>query len=98
MTKGRTVLMQKDKSKGNEASNYHPLGCLPVTWKQLAGIIVYRKAYDMVPHSWVINSLSMMCVGKNVVNLFGKMMKSWGVKLTCGVETLREVPMKQGIC
>ena len=25
MTKGRTVLIWKDKSKGNEASNYRPL-------------------------------------------------------------------------
>ena len=34
MTKGRTVLVQKDKSKGNEASKYH---C--ITWKLLTGII-----------------------------------------------------------
>ena len=39
MTKGRTVLIQKDKSKGNETSNYRPITCLPLTWKLLAGIV-----------------------------------------------------------
>ena len=32
MTKGRTILMQKDKEKGNQlitASNYKPITCLP---------------------------------------------------------------------
>ena len=31
MTKGRTGIIQKDKSKGNEASNYRPITCLPLT-------------------------------------------------------------------
>ena len=39
MTKGRTVLIKKDKSKGNEASNYHPFTCLPLTKKLLTGTI-----------------------------------------------------------
>ena len=39
MTKIRTVLIQKDKSKGNEASNDRPITCLPFTWKLLKGII-----------------------------------------------------------
>ena len=40
MIKGRTVLIQNDKSKGNEASNYRPITCLPLTWKLLTGIIL----------------------------------------------------------
>ena len=39
MTKGMTVLMQKEKSKGNEASKYQPITCLPLIWKLLTGII-----------------------------------------------------------
>ena len=39
MTKGTTVLIQKDKSKRNEASNNHPIACFPLTWKLLKGII-----------------------------------------------------------
>ena len=39
MTKGRIVLTQKSKSKGNEAINYKPNTCLPLTWKLLTWII-----------------------------------------------------------
>ena len=39
MTKGRTILMQKDKEKGKEASNYRPITCLPLVWKLLTGVI-----------------------------------------------------------
>ena len=36
---GRTSLLQKDKSKGNIASNYRPITCLPLIWKLLTGVI-----------------------------------------------------------
>ena len=39
MTRGRTLLLQKDKSKGNVASNYRPITCLPLLWKLLIGVI-----------------------------------------------------------
>ena len=39
MTKGRTVLIQKDRSKGTVASNYRPITCLPLVWKLLTGIV-----------------------------------------------------------
>ena len=111
MTKGRTVLIQKDSAKGTVASNYRPITCLPLMWKLLTGIfadkiydhlkdnnllpeeqkgcrkksrgtkdqllidksvlrearikkrclamgwIDYRKAYDLVPHSWILEML-----------------------------------------
>ena len=31
MTKGRTVLLQKDTLKKDKASNYRPIACLPLT-------------------------------------------------------------------
>ena len=34
---------------------------------------------------------------KNWVNFLGKMMMSWRVELTCGAETLWEVPIQRGI-
>ena len=40
LTKGRTPLLQKDKSKGNVASNYRPLTCFPIMWKLLTDVIV----------------------------------------------------------
>ena len=39
LTKGRTPLLQKDKSKGNIASNYRPITFLPLIWKLLTGVI-----------------------------------------------------------
>ena len=39
MTKGRTVLLIKDKVKGNAVGNYRPIACLPIMWKVLTGII-----------------------------------------------------------
>ena len=39
LTRGTTLLLQKDKSKGNVASNYRPITCLPLIWKLLTGII-----------------------------------------------------------
>ena len=39
LTRGRTSLLQKDKSKGNVASNYRPITCLPLMWKLTTGVI-----------------------------------------------------------
>ena len=39
LTRGRTSLLQKDKSKGNVANNYRPITCLPLMWKLLTGVI-----------------------------------------------------------
>ena len=39
LTRGRTSLLQKDKSKGNLASNYRPITYLPLMWKLVIGVI-----------------------------------------------------------
>ena len=39
LTRGRTSLVQKDKSKDNVASNYRPITCLSLMWKLLTGVI-----------------------------------------------------------
>ena len=113
-------MLQKDKSKGNVASNYGPITCLPLVWKLLTGVIAdqiyahlhqekllpeeqkgfrkgsrgtndllyidgaaikevksrnknlamtwidYKKAYDMVPHSWIIERLDLFGVADNI--------------------------------
>ena len=38
LTRGRTSLLQKNKTKGNVASNYRPITCLPLMWKLLTGV------------------------------------------------------------
>ena len=39
LTTGRTSLLQKDKSKGNVASNYRPITSFLLMWKLLTGVI-----------------------------------------------------------
>ena len=39
MTTGGTVLLLKDKSKGNKMSNYKPITCLQFTWKLLTATV-----------------------------------------------------------
>ena len=46
LTRGRTSLLQKDKSKGNVPSNYRPITCLSLMWTLLAGVI----ADQIYPH------------------------------------------------
>ena len=123
LTRGRTSLLQKDKSKGNVASNYRPITCLPLMGKLLTGVIAdqiyahldqekllpeeqkgctkgsrrtkdlldidrtvikevksrnknlamawidYKKAYDMVPHSWIIEFFDLFGVAENIKSL-----------------------------
>ena len=39
LTRERASLIQKYNSKGNVASNYKPIICLPLMWKLLTGVI-----------------------------------------------------------
>ena len=48
---------RSDASSGSEMKEEEHL---------VMGWIHYWKAYDMVPHSWVIESLTMMGIAKNV--------------------------------
>ena len=130
MTGGRTVLIMKDKSKGNIASNYRPSTCLPLIWKLLTGLIAeemyefleekdllpqeqkggrnkcqgtadqlyidqmvlkevkrrkrnvamawvdYKKAYDMVPHSWLEECFRLFGIASNVNDLIVNSIKN----------------------
>ena len=151
MVKGRTVLIQKDPAKGNVASNYRPLACLPLMWKLLTGIFAdkvydhlmdnnllpaeqkgcrrrsrgtkdqllidkavmlqakgkkrnlamawvdYKKAYDMVPHSWLLEVVSMMGVARNISGLVERSMGNWKTQLSANGDILGEVKINRGI-
>ena len=139
LTRERTSLLKKDKSKGNAASNYRPITCLPIMWKLLTGVIAdqihahldqekllleeqkecrkgfrgtndllyidravikevksrnknlamawidYRKAHDMVPHSWIIECLDLFrVVAENIKSLSVNSMEKWKVMLYSG--------------
>ena len=151
LTRGRTSMLEKDKSKGNIASNYRPITCLRLMWKLLTGVIAdqiyahldlekllpeeqegcrkgsrgtndllymdgavikevksrnknlamawidYKKAYDMVPHLWVIECLDLFGVAENIKILLVNSMEKWKVMLCSGNSELGEVEIKHGI-
>ena len=59
--------------------------------------IDYKKAYDMVPQSWIINCLTMHKISHEVINFIEKTMKTWRVELTAGGRSLAETKIQRGI-
>ena len=54
ITKGRTILIKKDKKQGNTPNSYRPITCPPILWKLLTGIIAndlceYLESNSMLP-------------------------------------------------
>jgi hypothetical protein len=150
-TTGRTVLIQKDKLKGNSPSNFRPITCLPIVWKTMTGIlgrkiyahleknkmipsaqkgcirntratkdqllidraivedarkkqknlsicwIDFQKAFDMVPHSWIIQTLRMYKVSEVLVKFLSESMKKWNLWLFCRNTKLCNITVKRGI-
>ena len=56
--------------------------------------IDYKKAYDMVPQSWIINCLKMFKLSNEVTNFIEKTMKTWKVELTAGQKSLAEAKVQ----
>ena len=65
--------------------------CLAMGW------IDYRKAYDMVPYSWIVEMLELVNVADNVKGLLCGSMRNWKSVLTSNEEVLGEVRIKRGI-
>lgn len=65
--------------------------CLAMGW------IDYRKAYDMVPHSWIVEVLELFGVAGNMKQLLCGSMAEWKTELTSNGEVLGEVQIKRGI-
>ena len=63
---------------------------LAVTW------VDYKKGYDMVPHSWIIESLKMAKVAENITFLQKSMVNGKTELTSCG-ETLGLVDIRRGI-
>ena len=59
--------------------------------------INYKKAYNMVPHSWIIECLDLFGVAENIKSLLVKSMEKWKVMLCSGNCELGEVEIKRGI-
>ena len=59
--------------------------------------IDYKKAYDMVPYSWIIEFLDLFGVAENIKSLLVNSMEKWKLMLCSGNSELCEVEIKQGI-
>ena len=53
--------------------------------------IDYRKAYDMLPRSWIKKSIEMCGVADKISHLLSKSMESWQIILMSGYEELARV-------
>ena len=56
--------------------------------------IDYKKAYDMVPQSWVIECLNLFGVAENIKSLLVNSMEKWKVMQCSGNSELNEVEIK----
>ena len=59
--------------------------------------IDYKKVYNMVPYSWIINCLEIVRINDKIQRLLAESIKSWREELTSGEENLREVNIRQEI-
>ena len=59
--------------------------------------IDYKKAYDMVPRSCIIECLDLFGVAENIKTLLVNSMEKWKVMLCSGNSELGEVEIKRGI-
>ena len=73
-----------DNNNNNNNNNNN----LSVAW------IDYEKAYNMVPHSWIIECLDLFGVAKNIKSFLVNSMEKWKVKLCSGNSELGEVEIK----
>ena len=61
------------------------------------GWVDYKKAFDMVPHSWILKCLDIFRVADNVKKLLRQSMLNWETELRSGNERLGTVKIKRGI-
>ena len=59
--------------------------------------IDYKKAFDMIPHSWLIECLELYGAATNIIDFIKGTMQNWKTILTAGGKTLAEVQIKRGI-
>ena len=59
--------------------------------------IDYKKAYDKVPHSWILESMRMCGIAPNIISLFQTSLSQSRVSLFHGKDSLGTVLIKRGI-
>ena len=86
---GRVELLYIDQHILNESKTRRKN--LAVAW------IDYKKAYDMLPQSWILHCLKMYKISHEVINFIKQTMKTWGVELTAGGRSIAETKIQRGI-
>ena len=56
--------------------------------------IEYKKTFDMVLQSWIVNCFKMYKISDEVINFIEKTMKTWRVELTAGGRSLAEAKIQ----
>ena len=57
--------------------------------------IDYKKAYDMVPHSWILESLELVQVSDSILQFGKRSMANWQTKLASCGESLAKVNIRR---
>ena len=63
----------------------------------LMTFIDYKKAYDRVPHSWIISCMTMCGISPTIIDLFDTSFKQSSVDLMVGKDFLGRVKIRRGI-
>ena len=75
-SRGTNNLLYIDRTVIKEVKSWNKN--LAITW------IDYKKAYDMVPHSWLIECLDFLAIAGNIKSLLVNSMEKWKVMLCSG--------------
>jgi len=59
--------------------------------------IDYSKAYDSVPHSWILECLKLYRVDSHMYDLLTNVMKCWKIKLYCSDKFYGDISILRGI-
>ena len=65
--------------------------------QSLYALDCFKKVYDMVPHSWIIESLKIFGVADNLISFIQASMSNWSTNLYCNNSLLGNVKIKRGI-
>jgi len=61
------------------------------------GWIDYKRAFDMILHTWIMKCLDIFGVAENIKRLIANSMNHWETELTAGGTSLGRVKIKRGI-
>ena len=57
----------------------------------------YKKAYEMVPHSWILESLGLAQASGNILKFVKLSMANWETELTSCRESLAKINIRREI-